>query len=152
MPGASYDIFWIENPVKDLSAELYHGYSLKYLFTRGKSYATIGTFKERTSADSDTMRYKELFVFGFGQDFYTRHFGRGKNKFLNLYSGYNMGGVFATADSRTSTFPYLKIFLGVELFKNKYILIDNKVGYFIPFRYNRNLRGISYNVSFNFVF
>ena len=152
MPGASFDMLFVETPLSSLSATVYQGYSLRYLFTRGKSYATLGVLKDNGTAASDSMRYEELFMFSFGQDWYTKHFGRGKNKFLNLYTGYNIGGMFATADARKKTIPYLKIFLGVELFKNKYIILDNKVGYFVPFYQNRNLRGITYNACFNFVF
>jgi len=47
---------------------------------------------------------------------------------------------------------YLAPSIGIEIYKNKYFLIDTKVNYFVPFSYNRNLRGISYNASFNFVF
>lgn len=152
MPGGSFDMLFIENPSAGISATQYQGYALKYMFTRGKSYATLGALKEQDAGKADSAMFEELFHFGFGQDFYTLHFGRGRNKFFNLYTGYNVGGLFATADTRKKTIFYLKAFLGVELFKNKYILIDNKVGYFVPFYYNRNLRGLTYSASFNFVF
>lgn len=152
MPGASFDMLFIETPVTSLSATEYWGYSLRYMFTKGKSYITLGALKDRTGDPSNPDRFSELFVFGIGQDFYTRHFGRGKNRFFNLYTGYNIGGMFATGETRRSTLPYGKLFLGVEIFKNKYILLDNKVGYLVPFKHNRNLRGITYNACFNFVF
>lgn len=152
MPGASFDMLFVENPVSNVSASQYMGYSMKYLITRGKSHFSLGALKEFSTEVEDSTRYSELFHFGFGQDFYTKHFGRGKRKWLNLYSGYNVGGIFATGQSTKSLIPYADAYLGLEIFKNQYILFDNKVGYFIPFRDNRNLRGISYNFSFNFVF
>ncbi len=152
MPGASFDMLFVESPVSSISASQYMGFSLKYLFTRGKSYAILGALKESSDEVEDNDRYKELFILGFGQDFYSKHFGRGKNKFLNLYTGYNIGGVFATGENSKSKIFYLAPFLGIELFKNKYILLDTRAGYFVPFYKNRNLRGIMVNASFNFVF
>ena len=152
MPGVSYEMLFIESPVSNLSASQYMGFSLKYMFTKGKSYANIGAMKEFSPEIADTSRYKELFLFGFGQDFYSKYFGRGKNMFFNLYTGYNIGGAFATGESSIKTMFYLTPFFGIELFKNKYFLIDNRIGYFIPFAHNRNLRGIMYSASFNFVF
>lgn len=153
MPGASFNMLFVESPKADLSYGQYMGYSLKYLFTRGKSYVNLSVFKENDdNVKGDSLYYTELFMFGFGQDFYTKYFGRGKRKYLNLYTGYNAGGFFATGEKRKNTILYLQAFLGLELFKNKYILIDNRIGYFVPFSKNRNLRGISYSASFNFVF
>ena len=151
MPGLSYDILWVENPTMGFSEPQYQGFSLKYLFTRGKSYIKLGALKSINNSNSES--YTELFQFGFGQDFYTKHFGRGKHKILNLYSGYTAGGMFATGiNKKNLTLPYLKIHLGLELFKSKHILIDNKVSYFIPFQQNRSFRGLVYSASFNFVF
>ncbi len=152
MPGASFDLLWMETPDNSISASVYSGYSLKYMITRGKTYCILGALKEKSEQKSDSSRFSEIFHLGFGQDFYTRHFGRGQNKFLNLYTGYNVGGLYATASNRSNSMFYTKVFLGVELFKNKYILLDNYVGYFIPLKFNRNMRGITYNISFNFVF
>lgn len=152
MPGVSTEWLFTESPLNSLSAEQYWGYSIKYMFTRGKTYANIGAMKEISGEPADSSRFQELFLFGFGQDFYSKYLGRGKHKFFNLYTGYNIGGLFATADKRNKTMFYLTPFLGIELFKNKYILLDNRVGYFVPFAHNRNLRGIIYSASFNFVF
>lgn len=152
MPGAAFNMLHIENPTPSISADYYYGYSLKYLFTRGKTYATLRVLKKASDEKTDSTAFNELFMFGMGMDFYTRYFGRGKNRFFNLYTGYNVGGVFATGDARKETIPYLEAYFGIELFKNKYILIDNKIGYFIPFVENRNMRGLCYNASFNFVF
>jgi len=152
MPGASADMLFIESPISNLSAGQYMGYSLKYMFTKGKTYAKIGTLKEFSPEVADSTRYKELFTFSFGQDFYSRYFGRGKNRFFNLYTGYNVGGMFATGEINTKFIFHLTPFFGVELFKNKYVLFDTRVGYFVPFTYNRNLRGIYTSASLNFVF
>ncbi len=153
MPGATFDMLFVESPEAGVTAKQYVGYSLKYMFTRGKTYLKIGSLKYSPKEDNDPTVFKELFTYSFGQDFYTRHFGRGKNKFLNLYSSYNIGGVYATSDDRQVNMIYGQVFVGCELFKNKYILIDNKGGYFIPFSsYNRKLRGLTYEFSFNFVF
>lgn len=152
MPGVSAEILFVENPLANLSAEQYMGYSLNYLITKGKTHFTLGVLKKFSNEEENDLRYNELFHFGFGQDFYTKHFGRGKRQWFNLYTGYNMGGIFATSETSKRTLPYMKVFIGFEFFKNKYILIDNKVGYFIPFKHNKNLRGISYSFSLNFVF
>ena len=152
MPGVSFDFLSVENPLSSISAQQYMGYSIKYMVTKGKSHFTIGALKEFSDEVNDTTRYSELFHFGFGQDFYTKHFGRGKRKWLNLYSGYNVGGMFATGETTKTALPYLTAYFGLEIFKNRYILLDNKVGYFVPFKYNRDLRGVQYHVSFNFVF
>ena len=42
MPGFEYSVFMPENPKAGISATCYNGYMLKYLFTRGKSYVTVG--------------------------------------------------------------------------------------------------------------
>lgn len=153
MPGASFDMLFIETPAVGISADQYMGYSLKYMITRGKTHFTLGALKDYSDVNkTDSLMFKEYFHFGFGQDFYTKHFGRGKRTWFNLYTGYNAGGMFATADNRKTMLPYIKAFFGLEIFKNRYFLIDNKVGYFVPFKYNRNMRGLEYSFSFNFVF
>jgi len=153
MPGGSYDVLWVENPTLGLSMPMYQGGSLKYMFTRGKSYAKLGVLKGVKSNNDTLPNYSELFQFSFGQDYYTKHFGRGKRQFFNLYSGYDVGGIFATGKDINGKFlPFIKVHLGIELFKNKYILIDNKISYFVPFVDNRGFRGLAYSASFNFVF
>jgi hypothetical protein len=153
MPGASFDMLFIETPAPGITTDQYMGYSLKYMITRGKTHFTLGTLKDYSGKNkTDSTLFKEFFHFGFGQDFYTKHFGRGKRTWFNLYTGYNAGGLFATADNRKTTLPYIKAFFGLELFKNRYFLIDNKIGYYVPFKYNRNMRGLEYSFSFNFVF
>ena len=153
MPGVEYSLLRIENPEKGISGSLYRGVLLKYMFTKGKSYVTLGAYKDISSnALNDSARIQEMFQFGFGQDFYPKHFGRGSRKFFNLYTGYSVGGFFATSNTRSQTIANLNAYFGVEIFKSRHVLIDNRVGYFVPLTYNRNLRGLLYNASFNFVF
>lgn len=151
MPGAAFDMLFVETPKVGVSGSQYMGYSLKYMITKGKTHFTVGALKDYTTV-TDFVQFQEFFHFGFGQDFYTKHFGRGRRKWFNLYTGYNFGGMFATSEATKSGLPYVKAFFGLELFKNKYVLIDNKVGYFVPFKFNRNMRGLEYSFSFNFVF
>lgn len=152
MPGFEYSYLNIESPKPGISAASYNGYFLKYLFTKGKSYATFGAYTNRNIKDEDSSTISEMFLIGFGQDFYSRHLGRGSRKFFNLYSGYTIGGAMTSSKSTNSSTVYLTPIVGIELFKNKFLLIDNNVKYFIPFGEIKNLRGVSYNVSINFVF
>lgn len=152
MPGLEYSYLKIENPVDTITASAYQGYFIKYLFTRGKSYAGVGAYKSIEKLPGDSTFFSELFVMNFGQDFYSRHLGRGENKFGNLYSGYTLGYMAASNEVKKEDIFYLSPSIGVELFKNKYFLWDTKVNYFIPFSYNRNMRGIGFNTSINFVF
>jgi hypothetical protein len=152
MPGVEYSYLQVEEPQDTLSSPYYQGVFLKYVFTKGKSFATLGAYKTTNKLDPDTMHYSEMFVFGFGQDFYSRHLGRGSKKFFNLYSGYTIGGMLASNDKRKQTFGYLAPAIGLEIFKNKYVLIDSKVNYIVPFQNTRHMRGLAFNLSFNFVF
>jgi hypothetical protein len=152
MPGVEFSYLTIETPKSGISASNYQGYLLKYLFTKGKSFGTIGVYKNNDIGKTDTTAFSEMFLLGFGQDFYSRHLGRGSRKFLNLYSGYTIGGLLATGKNNKSNMFFIAPSIGLELFKNKYFLIDAKVNYFVPLSNNKNLRGFSYNTSFNFVF
>ncbi len=152
MPGAEYSYLKIENPNDTVSSAYYQGYFLKYLFTKGKSYASVGVYQSTQKPAGDSTIFSELFVMNFGQDFYSRHFGRGSNKFGNLYSGYTVGYIAASNEVRSQDIFYVSPSVGLELFKNKYILWDTKVNYLIPFSYQRNLRGFGLNTSINFVF
>lgn len=152
MPGVEYSFLDIESPAAGTTADYYQGYFLKYLFTKGKSYGSIGLYKNTDIGNTDSVAYSEMFILAFGQDFYSRHFGRGDRKFLNLYSGYQVGGILATGKVSTKYLGYLAPSVGIEIFKNKYVLFDTKVSYFVPVTDNRNMRGISYSAAFNFVF
>ncbi len=152
MPGAQFVYFVPENPIANISAKQYIGYSLKYLFTKGKSYAGLSSLKEFSAEPASQSRIAELFILNFGQDFYSKYFGRGKNKFLNLYTGYNLGFIFQTGSNFQSYNFSVSPSVGLEIFKNKYILLDTKAEYFVPFKENKNLRGLMLKASFNFVF
>lgn len=151
MPGVQYGFIKIENPQNGISSEGYQGFSLKYLFTKGKSFVEIGAFRSISNVDS-ASQFKELFMYSFGQDFYPTRFGRGSRRFLNLYTGYTVGGIFATAKESSRHIAYIVPRLGVELFKTRSILLDTNAGYFIPFYQNLNLRGLIFHASFNFLF
>lgn len=162
MPGVSYSYLQIENPRLGLTHEAYAGMNLKYLFTRGKSYIELGVLKPVTPyteiqlQDSTLGSTKnDFFLVQFGQDFYTRHFGRGRRKYLNLYSGYTVGALipnrYDDLPQKASLVSSLNI--GLELFKSKHVLIDTKASYFLPINNeNRNTRGIMFTGAFNFVF
>ncbi len=155
MPGFEYSLLMTENPKVGVSNDLYQGFLIKYLFTRGKSYLDLGVYKAVNYDRQDPTLINELFLINFGQDFYPKHFGRGKRKYLNLYTCYQVGGFIVNRNNESvNTFnPNLNLGIGVELFKSKHVLLDNKVTYFLPLNeLNRNLRSITYNVSMNFVF
>jgi hypothetical protein len=156
MPGAEYVYLITENPKAGLSYATYQGYCLKYLFTRGKSYATIGALKAIKPADPelrDTTASDELFMFTFGQDWYSRYLGRGNNKFFNLYIGYQAGMFIADNGHSRRTMGFLSPGTGIELFKNKYLLFDVNANYFLPLNEdNRYLRGYRLGGSINFTF
>lgn len=155
MPGIEYGFLKIENPTAGISAKSYQGATIKYMFTRGKSYFNLGVYRAIDNNTADTSLINELFMMNFGQDFYPRNFGRGKRRFLNLYTGYQIGGFISNQNNnKNSVFiPNANLSFGVELIKTKHILVDNKVSYFLPLNeLNRNMRGILYQASFNFVF
>ena len=152
MPGFEYSVFMPENPKAGISANCYNGYMLKYLFTRGKSFVTVGAFKAVDVPSTDLQMYSDLFNFSFGQDFYSRHLGRGGRKFLNLYSGYNVGYMACTGEESTLHNFYVSPAIGIELFKNNFMLFDTKVNYILPFVKNLNMRGLQFAASLNFVF
>ncbi len=157
MPGLQYSCLITENPKPGISNAIYQGASLKYLFTKGKSYFLLGILKSNAPISDDSLAYKtttELFNISFGQDFYSKRFGRGSRKFFNLYATYQTGISILYAPKSTITVPFANPGLGIELFKNKNILVDCNAYYFLPLSddVNRNLRGLHANLSFNFVF
>ena len=150
MPGIEFSLLKIEQPEEGHSPELMSGIGLKYLFNTGKSYGIVGLYKS-IDADNDT-EIDETYIFALGQDFYSKHMGRGQRKFFNLYTSFNAGLYISTSENQNINSWFINPFLGLEIFKNKYFLIDNKVGYFLPFENNRTQRGLLYNFSINFVF
>ncbi|MGC6413853.1 MAG: hypothetical protein ACON5K_04030 [Bacteroidia bacterium] len=162
MPGVSYSFLQVENPKLGISHEQYAGFNLKYMFTRGKSYIEIGVLKPLSILTSIEQQdptlsntKNDFFLIQFGQDFYSRHFGRGKRKFLNLYSGYTIGVMLPNQynDIKQKSVPVGSLSIGVELLKTKHVLLDTRAAYFLPINdENRNTRGLLYNASLNFVF
>jgi hypothetical protein len=150
MPGFEYSFLFTEQPKSGVSTGTMAGYSLKYMFNYRKSYLLLGLYKS-SSAQLDT-EINEIYTFALGQDFYSRKLGRGKRKFLNLYTSFNLGVMMASSETTKYNSWFANPFLGLEIFKTKHFLLDNKVGYFLPFANNRDQRGLLYNISFNFVF
>ncbi len=163
MPGVSYSYLTVENPKYGTSHGAYAGMNLKYMFTRGKSYVELGVLKPVNPYSSSEINQdprlssvkNEFFNVQFGQDFYTKHFGRGRRKSLNLYSGYTVGLSIPNQydDAKLKSMPISSLSIGVELFKSKHVLLDTRAAYYLPLSIeNRNTRGILYNTSLNFVF
>jgi len=153
MPGAEYVYLITENPKAGMSYSAYQGIFLKYLFTKGKSYVSLGALKAIEPVKTDTTSFDEMFFFTFGQDWYSRYLGRGTNKFFNLYIGYQVGFFIADNKHKIRGIPYASPSTGIELFKNKYFLIDANFNYFLPIsEENRNMRGWRLGGSINFTF
>lgn len=153
MPGAEYVYLFTENSKPGISYDSYQGVFLKYLFTKGKSYFSLGALKANNPNKADSLAYDEVFCFVFGQDWYSRHFGRGNNKFGNLYIGYQAGMALGYNSKIAKGIPFVCPTTGIELFKNKYLLIDSNVNYYLPVtEENRNMRGWRLGASVNFSF
>lgn len=150
MPGIEGSLLFTEQPKRGVSPKYMIGYNLKYLFNYKKSYAVLGLYKSVGRVDNTSVN--ETYIFALGQDFYSRRLGRGQRKFLNLYTSFNLGFYISSSETKKSNSWFVNPFIGIELFKSKNIIIDNKIGYFLPFQNNRNQRGALYNLSFNFVF
>ncbi len=150
MPGVEYSLLVIEQPEVGISSSKMQGGSLKYMFNYGKTYAILGLYKNIDS--NTTTEIDETYIFALGQDFYSKRMGRGQRKFFNLYTSFNVGVYISTSETQQVTSWFTNPFFGLEIFKNKYFLLDTKVGYFLPYKNNRNQRGLLYNASFNFVF
>lgn len=153
MPGAEYVNLFTENAKDGISYENYQGISMKFLFTKGKSYFSAGALKAINPSKEDSLAIEEMFGFTFGQDWYSRHLGRGYRRFFNLYIGYQIGISVAYNRDSIKWIPFICPGTGVELFKNKFLLIDTDLSYFLPVSTeNRNLRGWKVGASFNFTF
>lgn len=151
MPGIQYSYFVPSGDLNGFYPSNMTGYSIKYLMNRRKTYLEIGLFKSNQS--NEDLNFDELYKFGIGQDFYSSHLGRGTRQFLNLYSGFNLGAFILTGGNEKNMISwYCSPSIGLELYKNKYLLLDSKAGYFLPFKENRNLRGFLVELSFNVVF
>ncbi|MBJ6111682.1 hypothetical protein JAO73_21855 [Hymenobacter sp. BT523] len=155
MPGVEYAYLHLDNPKAGLTSPAYSGVALKYLVTRGKSYLNLGMYRPVSGNTGEEDFVNELFVINFGQDFYPRNFGRGRRRYFNLYTCYQLGGFILNRnnDRGTEFIPNLNLGIGVEIFKSKHVLLDTKASYFVPLHdHSRDLRGVLGQAAFNFVF
>ncbi len=153
MPGVEYNFFHVDTPQKGLSSNNYQGASIRYMFSKGKSYIILNVMKTLDKIDSENKsEIQEIFTYGYGVDFYPQYLGSGRRVFLNLFSGFSLGGAYFTANSKTVHAFQITAHLGLELLKTKYVLWDIKAGYFLPFKENRNLRGYIFTSGINFMF
>jgi len=151
MPGGEYSYLMVDTPKKGLSSDAYHGWGIKYMFSKGKSYIVLNVLKSMDNVGEDTQM-KEIFIYAYGVDFYPRHLGSGRRTFLNLYSGFTIGGVYFTAEDDTKNTFQATAHLGLELLKTSRLILDIKAGYFLPLKENRNLRGYMFTGALNFMF
>ncbi len=154
MPGFEYGMLFTENPKVGLSAPQYQSYSIKYLFTRGKSYFLLSMLKAQDYPKTDSTLYNEYILLNFGQDFYTRHLGRGQRRFFNPYTSYHVGCFLANNTLSENQFIFnFNVAIGLEFIKTRNFLLDGKVSYFMPVnKDNMNLRGFQIGLSANLLF
>lgn len=152
MPGFEYDFLMVGNPKPGFSAKYYNGYNLKYLFTKGKTFVNLGVYKAMDVAKTDSTTLTDAFNIAFGQDFYSRHFGRGSRKCFNFYSGYNVGFMAYRGETTSTKTFYVSPTVGVELFKNRFLLWDLRGSYYLPFKHNYDLRGWQISSNINIAF
>ena len=151
--GVDYTFLQIEQALSSFSASLYSGYEVKYRFYNDQSVFKVATLTA-TQTPSATGAIKALFFYSYGQNFYPLHFRDGKSALSYLYSGFNIGGYIGTkVDSSTVKKVYITPYIGYEIFRNQYIVIDSKLGYFIPFGEQevQNFRGVQYSISASLV-
>jgi hypothetical protein len=153
MPGAETKFFHLENAEGNALADDYFGGSLRYMFTKGRGYFLIGVMKP-LEGDAPKGAVNDIVTYSVGKDFYPRYFGQGRNRFLNPFSGFELGGMILTSDGGIDHMFTLEPHLGIELFKNRYVIIDTRVGYLFPLDedFIKSRRGFTHNFSINFVF
>lgn len=154
MPGAEFTYLSVENPKAGVTNDDYTGGSVRYLFTKGKSYVVLGVLKNSRHEPADSTVFTDIFQYAYGADFYPSHFGRGQRNFLNLYSGFTIGGLFLSSKTSNRNLFQVAPHVGLELFKGRKFLLDTRAGYLLPLssKYNLNLRGWTSSTSINFVF
>ncbi len=153
MPGAETKILVFENSDDPALSSAYVGGSLRYMFTKGRMYALIGVMKPVEKGSGDDA-VSDIVTYSFGKDFYPRYFGQGRNTFFNPFSGLEIGGLILTSKNDTQHMAFLEPHIGVEIFKNKYVIVDTRVGYVFPLdeEFIKSRRGLTANLSINFVF
>ena len=154
MPGFETKFFNLENPGSQGMSDRYLGGSLRYMFTKGRSYFLIGILKPLDGTGGGQDLINDIVIYGIGKDFYPRYFGQGRNTFLNPFSGFEAGGMVLTSDSGIDHIFTVEPHIGVELFKNKYVIIDARIGYLFPLDEEKvkSHRGFTQNLSINIVF
>ena len=153
MPGISYQILTMDNPNSSLSYSSYAGPRLKYLFTKGKTYFTLGSLKE-ISGESRDHAFDEIFIYTLGTDFYPKYLGRGKRTWLNIHTGVEFGGALFINEDKDLHLFNLQPKVGLEIYKSSRVLLDIGGAYFVPLtsKYNRDFKGYLGSASFNFIF
>ncbi|ORC29917.1 hypothetical protein B4O97_18575 [Marispirochaeta aestuarii] len=155
MPGLETFLYVIENPEKEISADIYAGGALRYMFTMGKSFFTVGILKPLRGRDRDIQgQANDIVTYSIGKDFYPRYLGQGKRTYFNPYSGFQLGGMVLTSEEEITHFFTAEPHLGLEIFKNKYIIVDFRLGYLFPLDEEKVkvMRGLTNNFSVNIVF
>ncbi len=155
MPGFEGRYFRPENPDPATLADQYAGGTLRYMFTKGRSYFLVGIMKPVAGGDRESDAFvNDIVNWGIGKDFYPRYFGQGKNAFFNPFSGFEAGGMVLTADGAIEHLFTVEPHLGMEFFKNRYVIADARVGYLFPLDPDlvKTHRGLTANLSLNFVF
>ena len=153
MPGVEARALKVENPSENRTLDLYRGFALRYMFTQGKSYVHLGVLKPQDGSPSDSA-ITDIFFYDWGTDFYPRHLGKGKRKYLNLYSGFTVGGMLLGSDTDYDHTFTLGAHMGLELLKLQFIIWDVHGGYLFPLdtQWNKTLRGADLGSALNFVF
>lgn len=155
MPGVESYFFNVENPDPAFSAQKYMGGSLRYLFTKGKTFFTIGILKPfMNEGTQPSTQANDIVTYTLGKDFYPRYLGRGKRTFFNPYSGFQIGGMILTSQDKIEHFFTVEPHIGIEIFKNKYVIVDVRAGYLFPLDVDliKEFRGLTQNITFNIVF
>jgi len=155
MPGIESSLFIVENPDENVSAGSYMGASLRYMFTKGKTFFTLGILKPYADYnDNVTTQANDIFTYGLGKDFYPRYLGQGRRTWFNPYSGFLVGGMIITSDDEIYHMFTAEPHIGIEVFKNQYVIFDTRIGYTIPLDKEKIkiMRGFTQNITFNIVF
>lgn len=153
MPGVEYKRLIVEQPKSQRTVDVYQGAALRYMFTQGKSYVHLGVLRPQGEAEGDSM-VSDIFYYDWGTDFYARHLGKGKRKYLNVFSGFSLGGMLLNSTAEVKHVFTLEAHIGLELLKYQFFIFDVRGGYLFPLNteWNRNLRGASLASAMNFVF
>ena len=153
MPGVEAKYFHAENSEGTSLRPDYIGGTLRYMFTKGRSYFLIGVMKP-VEASGEAAAVNDIVSYALGKDFYPRYFGQGKNRFLNPFSGFEIGGMILTSDTSFEHMFVVEPHIGLEFFKNKYVIFDTRIGYTFPLdeAYIKSRRGFTAYLSLNIVF